>query len=460
MVAAPGETRIGALSTESARQRFNVAVSRAQDQLWLFHTATLDVLSDTCMRYRLLRYMLDPARQATNEREQVFDSEFERHVYRIITDRGFHVRTQVCVGDPTNHRYRIDLVVEGMQGRLAVECDGDTWHGAERYEHDMARQRDLERAGWQFIRIRGGNFYRNSETAMEPVWVELDRLGIRPGGVDIAASQPPEPICIDSNGAGVELVTVPSASENSPTRDEMNSSSLPTEDETELVQSNDDLSRRTPTASEQRQLKPATAETSSEQPDLFSQPPQSSAYIGSRARYFAFEGQAGPDPRLASPAKVAEGLEKIIQIEGPMLAKRAYDIYLRGCGIRRMGGELKSSMNKALQQFVSNGQVIKEDETGKGGFMHTIVRSAGASPVLLRERGPREFEEIPPSELQLIARKLLRDGEFESGSDAHLRAILDFYELKRLTAQVGTTLLDALGRKFPYVEDLIVRDNE
>ena len=28
--------------------------------------------------------------------------------------------------------YRIDLVVEGMQGRLAVECDGDAWHGAER----------------------------------------------------------------------------------------------------------------------------------------------------------------------------------------------------------------------------------------------------------------------------------------------------------------------------------------
>ena len=41
MVAAPGETRIGALSNDSARQRFNVAASRAQDQLWLFHSATL-----------------------------------------------------------------------------------------------------------------------------------------------------------------------------------------------------------------------------------------------------------------------------------------------------------------------------------------------------------------------------------------------------------------------------------
>ena len=36
-----------------------------------------------------------------------------------------------------------------------------------------------------------------------------------------------------------------------------------------------------------------------------------------------------------------------------MLAKRAYDIYLRGCGIRRMGGELKRTMNRALQHVYS-----------------------------------------------------------------------------------------------------------
>ena len=57
MVAAPNE-RIGVLSVESARQRFNVAASRAQDQLWLFHSATLDVLSPSCMRYLLLRSVL------------------------------------------------------------------------------------------------------------------------------------------------------------------------------------------------------------------------------------------------------------------------------------------------------------------------------------------------------------------------------------------------------------------
>jgi hypothetical protein len=83
------------------------------------------------------------------------------------------------------------MVVEGMQGRLAVECDGDEWHGPERYEPDMARQRDLERAGWQFARIRGGDFYRNRERSTAPLWAELDRLGIKPGGIDQAAAEPP-----------------------------------------------------------------------------------------------------------------------------------------------------------------------------------------------------------------------------------------------------------------------------
>ena len=182
--------RIGTLADESAKQRFNVAASRARDQLWLFHTAARDELSQKCMRRKLLEYMIDPRRRKTEEEEQRFESNFERDVYRMITQRGFRVRTQVGVGDTTNHRYRIDLVVEGMKSRLAVECDGDIWHGSERYEQDMARQRDLERAGWPFVRILGSAFDHDPDKAMEPVWAELDRLGITPGGIDKGVEEP------------------------------------------------------------------------------------------------------------------------------------------------------------------------------------------------------------------------------------------------------------------------------
>jgi REase_MTES_1575 len=50
-------------------------------------------------------------------------------------------RTQYRVG-----RYRIDLVVEGERGRLAIELDGDAYHGPERWEADRQRQAILERS--------------------------------------------------------------------------------------------------------------------------------------------------------------------------------------------------------------------------------------------------------------------------------------------------------------------------
>lgn len=215
MVAAPGEKRIGVLSNESARQRFNVAMSRAQDQVWLFHSAQLGDLSEKCMRYNLLSYMLNPARKTTDENEQRFDSNFERLVYQRLTAKGFHVRTQVSIGN-TNHRYRIDFVVEGMQGRLAVECDGDAWHGPDRYEQDMARQRDLERAGWQFARIRGSDFYRDPEMAMVPVWTELERLGIQPGGIDAEVAKPPEPLAMETRNPFPQTIEKPKSSSQTP----------------------------------------------------------------------------------------------------------------------------------------------------------------------------------------------------------------------------------------------------
>ena len=55
-------------------------------------------------------------------------------------------------------RYYIDPVVEEIQGRLAVGCDGE-WHGPERYAEDMGRQGDIGRCG--FRRVRGSTFNRD-----------------------------------------------------------------------------------------------------------------------------------------------------------------------------------------------------------------------------------------------------------------------------------------------------------
>lgn len=53
---------------------------------------------------------------------------------------------------------------------------------------------------------------------------------------------------------------------------------------------------------------------------------------------------------------------------GPMLAKRAYAIYLRCCGIKKMDQDLKLHMNRALQQATNEKRVFKDDEWGSGVY--------------------------------------------------------------------------------------------
>lgn len=180
MVAAPN-MRIGALAKRSYMQSFNVAASRGRDQMWLFHSVKLDDLNPNCMRSQLLQYYLDPVRVAKEEEDvdKLFESNFERDVYHLIAARGYAVRPQVMVGTPNKH-YRIDLVIEGLRSRLAVECDGDKWHGIDKWEEDRERQMVLERAGWKFWRVRGSTFYRYRQRAMEPLWEILNKMGIEP----------------------------------------------------------------------------------------------------------------------------------------------------------------------------------------------------------------------------------------------------------------------------------------
>lgn len=164
-----------ALTKTDEKQRYNVAASRARNQMRLYHSVNLEDLSPDDYRYRFLSYCNNPTR--VNEEVEILedkcDSVFEIDVLRMIIAKGYKVTPQVQVG-----RYRIDLVVEGLRDRLAVECDGEKWHGPEKFEEDLMRQESLERAGWKFWRIRGREFYLDRVKAMESLWELLEKMGI------------------------------------------------------------------------------------------------------------------------------------------------------------------------------------------------------------------------------------------------------------------------------------------
>ena len=193
MVAAPNE-RIGPLTSSADERRFNVAASRARDQMFLFHSVTVNDLSASDLRRRLLEFFKNtkPQEIAGMDREELerraaqdnrkvikpldpFDSWFEVDVALELARRGYRIQPQVEFAG----RW-IDLVIEGGQARLAVECDGDQWHGLDHYEKDMDRQRQLERCGWEFFRVRESAFYANREFALAKLWSMLEERGIFP----------------------------------------------------------------------------------------------------------------------------------------------------------------------------------------------------------------------------------------------------------------------------------------
>jgi very-short-patch-repair endonuclease len=109
-------------------QRFNVALSRAKDRMYLFRSVDENEFNPQSLTAKLIRHFRHPfsqdIRQVSVLRE-LCESDFEREMFDLLTKHNFRVQPQVRCGG-----YRIDFVVEGSEGRrLAIECDGDRFHG-------------------------------------------------------------------------------------------------------------------------------------------------------------------------------------------------------------------------------------------------------------------------------------------------------------------------------------------
>ncbi len=170
------------------RQRLNVAASRARDQQWVVHSLNPATdLKPTDLRRRFLEYVhnagvvVDRVAATLDAAE----SPFEREVMRRLLAAGYQVVPQWPVGG-----YRIDFVVEGAPPkRLAVECDGDQFHGLDRVQADLERQTMLERLGWTFHRIRGGAFYRDPDAEMRKLLKVLAEMDILPVATDVCGQR-------------------------------------------------------------------------------------------------------------------------------------------------------------------------------------------------------------------------------------------------------------------------------
>jgi len=173
---------VRALSGEMYEQRFNVAVSRARDRLYLFRSFKREDIKENDLRSKLVSHFANPLKRDVEKKgRDRCESPFEIEVYDKLNAAGYRILPQVRAGG-----YRIDLVVEGTAGRrLAVECDGDQYHGPDVWMEDLQRQRTLERAGWRFWRCWGSSWVRDPEGCFRSLVEALDEQGVDPiGGMD------------------------------------------------------------------------------------------------------------------------------------------------------------------------------------------------------------------------------------------------------------------------------------
>lgn len=175
MVSAKGDRATSSAAT--FEQRYNVAASRARERMMLFRSVDEADMKPEDLRAKLIRHFAAPfkqdAQEVSNLRE-LCDSGFERDVYDVLTGKGYRIKPQVKVGG-----YKIDFVVEGAEDRrLAIELDGDRFHGPGQWLDDMTRQRILERAGWTFWRCFASSYYMRKDEVLADLFATMERMGI------------------------------------------------------------------------------------------------------------------------------------------------------------------------------------------------------------------------------------------------------------------------------------------
>jgi very-short-patch-repair endonuclease len=428
MVMAPNE-KFAAQTRENMTQRYNVAASRAKDQLVLVHSLkTSDLKNTNDLRRQLLDYCLNVESGLRNpvegaiglvpegERVAPFDSLFEQRVHNRIVERGYKVIPQFKPEVDGGPDYRIDLVVVGPFGKFAIECDGDFWHGGpEAFANDLIRQEILQRCGWKFFRIPESRFY-SDPLYLDELWPQLEKF-------------------VSNKTSAVD--PKPTVSEKSV---------IPVDESYEVDE--DDVIETTS----------GQVETGFE-PDNFEftsagdQTPKEIYVDGLRVREFPKpispefswlqsyrswdREDVGSLTRIAVPTnKILDELLEIVKIEGPILGSYLMRRHYKATGGSSLSSVSEAAYIKQIKRVINRGELIAEEQMSGESLSSATFRTHEQQPVITRVRGARDLYEMPPREIAMIIRGVIKTKpELGKSSDreALYRQVLMLLDFTKLT---------------------------
>ena len=438
MVMAPNE-KFAAQTKENMTQRYNVAASRAKDQLVLVHSLwSSDLKNTNDLRRQLLDYCLNveaglrnPVEGAVgmvpeNEKVNPFDSLFEQRVHNRIVERGYKVIPQFKPEIDGGPDYRIDLVVVGPFGKFAIECDGDFWHGGpEAFANDLIRQEILQRCGWKFFRIPESRFY-SDPGYLDELWPQLEKfVSVKSTAVD------PKPITPVQEVNSEEEIQESDSDQESYNGNPEESSFNP--DNFEFTSAGDLTPKEIYIDGLRvREFpKPISPEFSWLQP------------------YRSWDREdIGSLTKISLPTnKILDELLEIVKIEGPMLGSYLMRRHYKATGGSSLSSNSEAAYIKQIKRVINRGEFVSEEQVSGESLASATFRTPEQPPVITRVRGARDLYEMPPREIAMIIRGVMKTKKgLSKSSDRELlyRQVLLLLDFTKLTPKAN----DHLNRIF------------
>jgi dethiobiotin synthetase len=159
--------------------------------------------------------------------------------------------------------------------------------------------------------------------------------------------------------------------------------------------------------------------------------------------YTEWQERPTGDPRSTPRPRIMEAMLEIIAAEGPMRASRAYAVYNRSSGGKKLTTIARAPLSSAVYWLAQERKIALTRRDDIPWQDDDVVRMPDTPAIRVRELGPRTLEEVPLDEIAELMRRLRERGVH--GDDELKRAVLSTYGLIRLTTRADEYLGLALA---------------
>lgn len=169
--------------------------------------------------------------------------------------------------------------------------------------------------------------------------------------------------------------------------------------------------------------------------------------------YPEWSGSGLPHPNNTHPFEALPGMRSIIEAEGPLTLERAYRLFVRGAGFKRVTKAVQDNLDITVNCLQGQEEIeLDLFDNPVTGEDQRVVRMRGARPVVLRQKGTRSLYEVPINEIAHLLKHRL-DQRPRSAHDDLMRYALNTYGWKRLTERIRLYLTSAISAMYEIPDE-------